>query len=109
MHQGKVHVLVVDDEPKYVRAVRANLEASGYEVLVAQNGQTAVELASDTEPDLIVLDVRMPNLDGLGVPAHPQVVQGADHHTHRSGKGRLQGKGFRRRRRRLCDQAFQCR
>jgi chemotaxis response regulator CheB len=58
-------ILVVDDEPRYVRAIQVNLEASGYEVLAARDGQTAIELAADEEPDLIVLDIRMPGLDGF--------------------------------------------
>jgi DNA-binding response OmpR family regulator len=61
---AKIRVLVVDDEPRYVLAVRANLEASGYEVISAHDGQAAVELAASEEPDLVILDVRMPVLDG---------------------------------------------
>ena len=41
MNKRKVRILVVDDEPRYIRAVRVNLEASGYEVLTAQNGLAA--------------------------------------------------------------------
>ena len=67
MTKGKVRILVVDDEPRYVRAIRVNLEASGYEVLVARDGQTAIELAINEEPDLIILDIRMPGLDGYEV------------------------------------------
>jgi chemotaxis response regulator CheB len=58
-------ILVVDDEPRYVGAIQVNLEVSGYEVLAARDGQTAIELAADEEPDLIVLDIRMPGLDGF--------------------------------------------
>ena len=64
MDKGKTRILVVDDEPRYVWAVKVNLEARGYEVLVARDGQTAIELAASEEPDLIVLDIRMPSLDG---------------------------------------------
>lgn len=60
----KTLILVVDDEPRYIRAIRVNLEASGYQVLSAGDGQTAVELAAREEPDLILLDIRMPRLDG---------------------------------------------
>jgi DNA-binding response OmpR family regulator len=70
MNKGKVRILVVDDEPRYVRAIRVNLEASGYEVLAAPGpewGQTAIELAASEEPDLILLDIRMPSLDGYEV------------------------------------------
>jgi len=60
----KARVLVVDDEPRYVRAMKVNLEASGYVVLTANNGQAAIELAASEQPDLILLDIRMPVLDG---------------------------------------------
>ena len=64
MKKGKLCVLVVDDEPRYVRAIQVNLEASGYEVLTASTGQQAVEAAASSDPDLILLDIRMPGLDG---------------------------------------------
>ncbi|NIO69846.1 MAG: response regulator [Anaerolineae bacterium] len=67
MNKGKVRILVVDDEPRYVRAIQINLEASGYEVLAARDGQTAIELAASEEPDLILLDIRMLGLDGYEV------------------------------------------
>jgi DNA-binding response OmpR family regulator len=67
MNECKARILVVDDEPRYVRAAQANLEARGYEVLSAQNGQTAIELARRQQPDLILLDIRMPGLDGYEV------------------------------------------
>lgn len=57
-------ILVVDDEPKYVRAVKFNLEASGYQVVTASDGAAAVELVHAEKPDLIILDLRMPVLDG---------------------------------------------
>jgi DNA-binding response OmpR family regulator len=67
MNKGKIRVLVVDDEPRYIWAVQVNLEARGYEVLAAQDGQAALELAASEEPDLILLDIRMPGLDGYEV------------------------------------------
>ncbi|MCP4518262.1 MAG: response regulator transcription factor, partial [Delftia sp.] len=51
-------------EPRYVRAIQVNLEASGYEVITARDGETAIALAANKEPDLVVLDVRMPGLNG---------------------------------------------
>jgi DNA-binding response OmpR family regulator len=63
----KVRILVVDDEPRYIRAIRVNLEASGYEVLTAQNGRAALELATNEKLDLVLLDVRMPGVDGYEV------------------------------------------
>jgi len=67
MSKGKARILVVDDEPRYIRAMQANLEASGYEVLAARDGPTALELAANEEPDLILLDIRMPGQDGYEV------------------------------------------
>jgi two-component system KDP operon response regulator KdpE len=64
MDKSGVRILVVDDEPRYVRAIQVNLEASGYQVLTARDGQTALELAAREKPDLILLDIRMPGLDG---------------------------------------------
>jgi len=64
---NKVRILVVDDELRYVRAIQVNLKASGYEVLTASNGQTAVDLVATEELDLIVLDIRMPGMDGFEV------------------------------------------
>lgn len=64
MIKPRVLVLVVDDEPRYVRAIKVNLEASGYSVITAPEGETAVELAASRAPDLVLLDVRMPGWDG---------------------------------------------
>ena len=58
-------VLVVDDEPKIRMFIRANLEARGYEVCLAQDGSEAVEMAARLLPDVIVLDVNMPRMDGI--------------------------------------------
>lgn len=58
-------VLVVDDEPRIVKFLEVRLKASGYDVLTANNGLTALELVQAHEPDLIVLDVIMPGMDGF--------------------------------------------
>ncbi len=60
----KSRILVAEDEPRYVWAIQTNLEARGYEVLTAADGQQAVQLAVDAEPDLILLDIKMPVLNG---------------------------------------------
>ena len=67
MDKSKSRILVVDDEPRYIRAIQVNLEASGYEVLAAQTGLTAIERAASEEPDLVLLDIRMPGVDGYEV------------------------------------------
>ena len=61
----KIKVLVIDDEPKIRMFIRANLEARDYEVHLAQDGVEAVELAARVMPDVIVLDVNMPRMDGI--------------------------------------------
>ena len=59
-------ILVVDDEALLVKGIRFNLQNDGYEVITGSDGFQAVELARSQDPDLIVLDVMMPRLDGLG-------------------------------------------
>ncbi|HLZ20986.1 MAG TPA: response regulator transcription factor [Ktedonobacterales bacterium] len=60
-----ITVLVVDDEPHLVDVVRMNLEVEGYHVIEATNGLEALELLKHNLPDLVVLDVMMPELDGF--------------------------------------------
>ena len=59
-------ILVVDDEPRYVRLMEANLISEGYDVMKGYDGQSAVEMVADNKPDLVLLDVMMPGLDGFG-------------------------------------------
>ncbi len=61
----KKRVLVVDDERHIVRLVQVNLERHGYQVLTAYDGVECLEKARSEKPDLIVLDVMMPRLDGF--------------------------------------------
>jgi two-component system KDP operon response regulator KdpE len=63
-------VLVVDDEPQIVRALRINLAARGYRVLIAPDGAGALRAAADGRPDVIVLDLGLPDLDGTAVIEH---------------------------------------
>lgn len=58
-------ILVVDDEPRFVRLVEANLMTEGFEVLKAKNGQQAIDLVASEQPDLVLLDVMMPEIDGF--------------------------------------------
>ncbi len=60
-------VLIVDDEPALREALRAGLELAGYEVHEAADGAEGLAKATPLRPDMIVLDVRMPGLDGYGV------------------------------------------
>lgn len=58
-------ILVVDDEPRYLRLVEVNLVTDGYAVQTAMDGQQAVEAVASDQPDLILLDVMMPVMDGF--------------------------------------------
>ncbi len=58
-------ILVVDDEPHIVRLVQVNLQKAGYTVSTASNGREALEAVANEQPDLMVLDVMMPEMDGL--------------------------------------------
>ncbi len=58
-------ILVVDDEPPIVRLVRAKLQADGYAVITAGRGEEALALLEDQRPDLIILDLMMPGIDGF--------------------------------------------
>lgn len=60
-------ILIVDDEPKITQVVKLYLERDGFEVATAANGRQAVERASTYKPDLIVLDLNLPDIDGLEV------------------------------------------
>jgi two-component system alkaline phosphatase synthesis response regulator PhoP len=60
-------VLVVDDDPGIVKVVRAYLEQEGFEVLVAYDGKKAMQIARNDKPDLVVLDLMLPEMDGWDV------------------------------------------
>jgi len=57
-------ILVVDDEPDIVTLVKSRLEANGYEVISAYNGKDGIEKALEAQPDMILLDLMMPIMDG---------------------------------------------
>ncbi len=58
-------ILVADDEMLYQHLLRVNLEKEGYEVIAASNGEEALDLVTSRHPDLVVLDIMMPRLDGI--------------------------------------------
>lgn len=60
-----VRILIVDDEPRYLRLLEANLLTEGYEVVTAMDGEEAIEVFSARQTDLILLDVMMPRIDGF--------------------------------------------
>jgi DNA-binding response OmpR family regulator len=64
---GKKRVLLVDDEDRIVNFLALKLKVSGYQVVCASDGEKGLELARSTNPDIILLDVIMPGIDGLEV------------------------------------------
>jgi two-component system, OmpR family, KDP operon response regulator KdpE len=58
-------ILVVDDEPQITRVLRTSLSSQNYDVRVANDGETALEIMKDWTPDLVITDLSMPNMDGL--------------------------------------------
>ena len=64
-HSPKYRILVVDDDKDIVQTIKGNLELDGYEVLTALDGRTCLQLAREQRPDLIILDLNLPDLDGI--------------------------------------------
>lgn len=74
---GKTKILIVDDEPDIIQTLQDRLEMNGYIVLSANNGREGLEKAVEQKPDLILLDVIMPIMDGLetleAIRKHPEI------------------------------------
>ena len=66
---GKPRVLLVDDDRQYIRGTGIRLRAAGFDVVAACDGRIGLDLATSEHPDVIVLDVQMPGMDGLAVLA----------------------------------------
>lgn len=65
MNNSRYKILAVDDEPDILEIIGYNLNKEGYEVLTANNGADAVKIAREQRPDLIILDIMMPKMDGI--------------------------------------------
>jgi len=63
-------VLIVDDDPRILKFVTANLEIRGYDVIAAEDGKTALEVMDRTAPNLVILDLLMPGITGSDVCCH---------------------------------------
>lgn len=63
--KNKPRILIVDDAPQIGRVLRISLVAKGYDIQIASDGVSAMEIFADWHPDLIVTDLAMPNMDGL--------------------------------------------
>jgi two-component system, OmpR family, KDP operon response regulator KdpE len=62
---AKANILLVDDEPQIARVLKTSLSSQGYGIRTAADGEEALQMMEDWAPDLIVTDLRMPNVDGL--------------------------------------------
>jgi len=67
---AKETILIVDDEPDIIELIKYNLQNEGYKILSAQTGEQAVKMAKKSLPDLMVLDLMLPGIDGLDVARH---------------------------------------
>ncbi|MAW09097.1 MAG: DNA-binding response regulator [Flavobacteriaceae bacterium] len=65
MKNNKIKILIVDDEPDIIEILKVNLENEGYKVFSAENGKEALKLADQHLPNLIILDLMMPIMDGI--------------------------------------------
>ena len=63
-------ILVVDDEPQITRVLRTSLTSKGYDIRVANDGETALEIMKDWTPDMVITDLAMPNMGGLELCRH---------------------------------------
>lgn len=67
MGNARTKILIVDDEPDILLMMRVNLESEGFETVLAADGETALARVREESPDVVLLDVMMPVLDGWGV------------------------------------------
>ncbi|MCJ0743051.1 response regulator transcription factor [Pedobacter montanisoli] len=65
MSTAKQKILIVDDEPDILELIEYNLKKEGYQVFLAANGQEGINVAKKVQPDLIILDIMMPKMDGI--------------------------------------------
>ena len=61
----KLNILIIDDEPDILELIEYNLKKEGYQVYLASNGADGVAMAKKVHPDLIILDIMMPKMDGI--------------------------------------------
>lgn len=67
---GKGNILVVDDEPQITRVLKTTLSSHGYSVRASSDGDEALQVMKEWNPDLVITDLRMPNMDGLDLCRH---------------------------------------
>ena len=69
MKKKDIRILLVDDEPDVIEIIKYNLEQEGYNVKTASNGKEALKKAQKNTPHLIIMDVMMPEMDGIRSPS----------------------------------------
>ncbi|OUS14429.1 DNA-binding response regulator [Nonlabens dokdonensis] len=79
MKDAKAKILLVDDEPDILEIVSYNLKNEGYQVYTAENGEEAIKKAKKKKPDLIILDVMMPVMDGIEACEKMRRISELDH------------------------------
>jgi len=72
-------ILIVDDEPNNQRILNYTLKKAGYETMIAANGESALELINASEPDLAIVDVAMPVMDGIALLRRIRAIQKYEH------------------------------
>ena len=104
MASGKI--LIVDDDTNICELLRLYIEKEGFEASIANDGETALKMFDTVNPDLILLDIMLPGLDGWQVPVRSEKILPAHHHADGQGRGVRQGAGPGAGRRRLCGEAL---
>ena len=80
-------ILIIDDEPMILESVSYNLKQESYEVITASNGETGLKLAKTEKIDLILLDLMLPGISGMGdLPGITSAFQCAYYHVNRQGR-----------------------
>ena len=65
MNKSDIKILCVDDEPDILEILKYNLSSEGYDVSTAKDGKSALKIANDKVPNVIIMDIMMPNMDGI--------------------------------------------
>ena len=92
-------ILVVDDEPQIRKFLRISLSAEGYDVVEAPRGEDGIAKCATAQPNLVILDLGLPDLDGQQVIGQDSRVVGcADHRAVSADQGSGEGDGARQRR-----------
>ena len=90
---SKETILIVDDEEDILELIKFNLKSEGYNILQSMTGEEAIKTARQSNPDLIVLDLMLPGIDGLEVTRSLKKTRCHSGHSHCHAHG--QGRGIR--------------